>query len=86
MVGGKLIEAALLDKGGAGCEIWRLWCYSEEGEVAVKVRVEPKQELPKLGQEVWWHSGKVYFDNDTKSLLKVGNSYDPRGSYIRKGR
>lgn len=78
MVGGRLIEIAHLT--GSNPAVYRLWCVDGNDECAVRVHVHPEDTLPELGQEVWWQSGKVYFNKDRNTLPKVGNSYDPRDS------
>ena len=69
MVGGWIIQIADTAPG-----VTELWCVDRDGaETAVRVRTEPA--MPLLGDEVWWQSGKVYWDNDRRVLAKVGNSY-----------
>jgi hypothetical protein len=77
MVGGKIIEIIPISVTPDGRAVSRLWCVDRQGdECAVHVVDEPA--MPLLGDDVWWHSGKVYWDNDRRELQKVGNSYDPR--------
>ena len=76
MVGGRLIQIAMLSPAAAN--FWRLWCVNGTDELAVNVRLRDGDPLPELGDEIWWQSGRVYFDSDNRSLEKVGNSYDPR--------
>jgi hypothetical protein len=76
MVGGRLIEVAHL--AGANPAIYRLWCVDGNDECAIRVQVGRDEALPEIGQEIWWQSGKVYFNNDKSWLPKIGNSYDPR--------
>lgn len=76
MVGGRLIEIAEIGPG-----VTRLWCVGTQGsevgdECAVNVETAPA--MPLLGDEIWWQSGRVYWDRDRRQLRKIGNSYDPR--------
>lgn len=32
---------------------------------------------PSIGDEVWWTAGKILFDNDRRSVRKVGYSFSP---------
>ena len=72
MVGGWIIEIAEVKPGET-----RLWCVDRQGdECAVHVDTAPA--MPLLGDEIWWQSGKVYWDRDRRTLSKIGSSYDPR--------
>jgi len=75
MVGGKI-----LSKTAKSTTVMQLWCIEAQNqsidECAVDVLIE--KDMPMIGDEIWWQSGKVYWDKDRKSLTKVGNSYDPR--------
>lgn len=72
MVGGWIIDISPVSPG-----VSRLWCVDSLGnELAVNVKDAPA--MPLLGDEVWWQSGKVYWDNDRRELRKIGYSYDPR--------
>ena len=80
MVGGRLIEISYL-----GDCIVRLWCVgSQSGELfdecCVHAEVPYDGVMPALGDEIWWQSGKIYFDGDKRYLVKVGNSYSPQPS------
>ena len=69
MVGGWIIQIQQVAPG-----VSELWCVDRHGnETAVKVQIE--FDMPSVGDEVWWQSGRVYFDKDRKSLAKVGYSY-----------
>lgn len=71
MVGGWVIEIMPVRPG-----VSRLWCTNPgQGECAVFV--EDATVMPKVGDEVWWQAGRVYFDNDRRSLKKIANSFDP---------
>lgn len=73
MVGGKIIEIRhdRADKV-------RLWCMDRDGDECA-VYVKPGADgLPNLGDEIWWQSGKVYFNKDKSSAQKLGFSFDPR--------
>jgi len=69
MVGGWIIQIAQIKPG-----VTELWCVDRRGdETAVKVKTQA--DMPSVGDEVWWQSGKVYFDNDRRQLIKIANSY-----------
>jgi len=69
MVGGWIIQIAQMKPG-----VSELWCVDIHGtETAVRVKTEA--DMPSVGDEVWWQSGRVFFDKDRKSLTKVGCSY-----------
>ena len=69
MVGGCIIQIAEIAPG-----VSELWCVDRHGtEAAVKVKAE--SEMPALGSEIWWQAGKVYWDNDRRTLDKIANSY-----------
>ncbi len=74
MVGGRIIS--ITPKGNG---VTQLWCVESQGgstdECAVDVRDAPA--MPLIGDEIWWQSGKVYWDRDRRTLEKVGYSYDP---------
>jgi hypothetical protein len=81
MVGGKLIEAELmhLDNGTFVCRLWVI----DPGNADEKcVDSEPfsVHQGPSLGEEIWWQSGKIYFDGDKRSLRKIGFSFTPQSS------
>ena len=71
MVGGWIISIIQISRG-----VSALWCVDRYGdECAVDVEDAPAMPIP--GDEVWWQSGKVYWDNDRRELRKIGYSYDP---------
>lgn len=74
MVGGRIIS-----KTPKGNGIVQLWCVEAQNgstdECAVDVLEAPV--MPMIGDEIWWQSGKVYFDSDRRELEKVGYSYEP---------
>jgi hypothetical protein len=45
------------------------------------VYAEPAEIMPKLGEEIWWQSGRIMFDNDKRSLRKIAYSFDPRSKH-----
>lgn len=77
MVGGKIIEIVPISATADGIAVSRLWCVDSNGDECA-VHVEDAPAMPLLGDEVWWQSGKVYWDGDRRELRKVGYSYDPR--------
>lgn len=72
MVGGWIIDISHVSPG-----VSRLWCVDRNGDECA-VHVEDASAMPLPGDEVWWQSGKVYWDNDRRELRKIGYSYDPR--------
>lgn len=81
-VGGWLIEIKDVVIGDdAPRLVTRLWCVDRDAtETAVYVDRAP--EMPRLGEEVWWQGGRVFFDNDRQSLRKVGFSFSPPGNGV----
>jgi hypothetical protein len=77
MVGGRIISITPRGNG-----ITQLWCVEAQNgstdECAVDVRDAPA--MPLVGDEIWWQSGKVYWDQDRRTLEKVGYSYTPTSS------
>jgi hypothetical protein len=92
MVGGKIIEIET-QRLPSGMDVLRLWVLDTPSDECA-VHVDPSKAfdtpgakprygapgLPALGENIWWQSGRVYFDNDRRYLVKVGNSFDPRVS------
>lgn len=75
-VGGRIIEsrAVTLDD----VTLVRLWVCDRNGD-EVAVFAEQSSDMPKLGDEIWWQSGKIMFDNDRKFVRKIGYSFNPQG-------
>lgn len=88
-VGGRLIEIqpmTVLTDSGKRREVVRLWAVDRGGDETC-VYVEPGSPvMPKLGDEVWWQAGKVFFDKDLKHLIKVGGSFSPQREDANAGR
>lgn len=76
MVGGWIIDITPMGQTQNGRAISRLWCVDRNGNECA-VHVEDESAMPLLGDEIWWQSGKVYWDNDRRELTKVANSYTP---------
>lgn len=72
-VGGRIIEIAQHSLNGKTRT--RLWVVDRNGDES-GVFVEDAPDMPKVGDEVWWQAGKVYFDGDSKHLIKISNSFD----------
>lgn len=70
-VGGHIIEIA--PERFEGRDLTRIRVVDSCGD-ETHVWTEPFTDGPKLGDEIWWQSGKVYFDNDKRWLTKVGPS------------
>jgi hypothetical protein len=83
MVGGRIIEIRPMtikagNFPGKLTEVVRLWVHNEPNdECAVYAKIA--EIMPSLGDEIWWQCGKIYFDKDRCSLIKVGYSFNPRG-------
>lgn len=72
MVGGWIIEIVQSDIEGET----QITCVDRNGdECAVIVETVPA--MPLVGDEIWWQSGKVYWDRDRRQLRKIGSSFDP---------
>lgn len=74
MVGGKIIENAIIDGKR------RLWCVDKYDECAVYVEDTPEAASLQPGETCWWQSGRIYARNDTLDLRKLGFSFDPRSN------
>lgn len=72
MVGGRIIQITEKAPG-----VTQLWCIDTTYNDECAVDVETAAAMPLLGDEIWWQSGKVYWDGDRRELRKVGYSYDP---------
>lgn len=85
MVGGKVIEIRPM-RLESGKDVVRLWCMeTREGsgrwdECAVYSEPFEPDKGPKIGDSIWWQSGRIYFDGDKQTLRKVGYSFDPHNS------
>ncbi len=77
-VGGHLIEIMPI-RLASGRDVVRLWVvdsYSAE----VCVYAEPQESMPALGDEIWWQSGRIMFERDRQTLVKVGYSFSAPAS------
>lgn len=82
MVGGRIIEIQPMriiagPYPGKLTDVVRLWVHNDPDD-ELAVYAEPAEIMPVLGDEIWWQSGRIYFDKDRRSLRKVGYSFDPR--------
>ena len=80
-VGGWLLEIQPMKvptDNGKRREVVRLWMVDRQGDETC-IYAEPADLLPKVGDQVWWQDGKIYFDGDHKIefLIKVGDSFSP---------
>ncbi len=76
MVGGRVIEISTTAFGKDG--VSRYWCVDRNGDECAVFGEDPNDGIiPNIGDEIWWQSGKIYFNKDRRSLVKVGNSHDP---------
>lgn len=58
-------------------EVVRIWCMDPHNGDETCVYARPADVMPKLGDAVWWTSGRILFDGDRRSLEKVGFSFRP---------
>jgi len=77
-VGGRIIEIGPhvlrdADDPAYRRNVIRIWVVDRDGGESI-VYVEPAEELPRIGEEIWWSSGKIFFANDHCRLKKVGYS------------
>lgn len=79
MIGGWII--CITHKGP---DVTRLWCVETPRDIwcvnECCVDVRNASEMPSVGDNIWWQAGKVYWDNDSKYLEKVGYSYKPHSN------
>ena len=78
-VGGRIIEIGPhvlrdADNPEFHRDVIRLWVV-DRGGAEIIIYAEPAKELPRLGEEIWWSSGKVFFANDHCQLKKVAWSH-----------
>lgn len=75
-VGGRIIEIKTVSDTETA--LWVLDVSRDNcGETETCVHVETAPAMPLLGDEIWWQSGKVYWDSDRRQLLKIGYSHTP---------
>jgi len=84
-VGGRLIDITPVRMSETGREVVRLWVVATNaGGPGVHdetcVYAEPQENMPALGDEIWWQSGWIMFDGDRQTLRKVGYSFAAPGS------
>jgi hypothetical protein len=59
-------------------ECVRLWCVDRQGDECMVYGIcDDINGMPHINDEIWWQSGRIYFDKDRRSLVKVGNSHAP---------
>ena len=78
-IGGRIIEIRRMtvpQDSGAPADVVRLWCVDRDGN-EICVYAEPQDDMPALGDNVWWHGGKIYFDGERRHLHKLGYSFGP---------
>lgn len=78
-VGGKIIEKVpkTLEDGRHVIRYWVVDEYRPGWFDETCVYAEPSESEPRLGDEIWWQAGKIYFDADKQQLTKVGYSFNP---------
>jgi hypothetical protein len=84
MVGGTIVsnERMLLPVEGKHPKfVRRLWCADRHGDECA-VYAEVAAEALKVGEQIWWQSGKIFARDDTMTFHKVGYSFQPPGDAI----
>jgi len=76
-VGGRVIEIKPMTFED-GTKVVRLWCVDGTDETAVYCELFEGNEGPRIGENIWWQSGKIMFDGDRRTINKIGFSFDPR--------
>lgn len=72
MIGGRVI-AIERDMG-----IARLWVVDRRTGDDCIVMADTSEEVPTIGDDVWWQAGRIYWGpDDKKQCRKVANSYPP---------
>ncbi|WP_107351958.1 hypothetical protein [Methylobacterium sp. Leaf361] len=79
-VGGRLIEILPMRLPDSGTDVLRLWVVAKNAggpgvHDEICVYAEPQENLPKLGDEVWWQGRRIYFDGDRQHLVRIGYSF-----------
>lgn len=69
-VGGKIIDIY-----PAAENVTRFWVVDRNGD-ETWVWARNAEDMPKVGDEIWWQAGKIYFDGDRKHLIKYGSASD----------
>lgn len=82
-VGGRLIEIIPM-RLEDGDDVLRLWVVDRSSgspgfNDETCVYAKPQEKLPAIGDQVWWQSGKIYFDGDCQHLVKIGYSFATPG-------
>lgn len=93
-VGGRIIE--ILDMTitagefpGQPTRVKRLWCldcrngYSDE--TCVYAEWYPEGQGPRMGDEIWWQGGKIFYDCDRRAVRKIGYSFSPESAGLNDG-
>jgi hypothetical protein len=85
MVGGRIIEITPMsivagDYPGQKMDVVRLWVIDTKYYNELAVFAVPGSVMPKLGDEIWWQCGWIYFNKDKNKLKKIAYSFDPRNT------
>jgi hypothetical protein len=80
-VGGRIIEIKPFtivnqDNPKIRHNVIKIWTVARNGDECI-VYAQPQTNLPKLGDDIWWQSKKIYYDNNKKHLIKFGYSHSP---------
>lgn len=77
-IGGRVIQIKEMTTRD-GVHVNRLWCVDRNGtETCVFAEWRPELESPQLGENVWWQAGLIMFDQDRRTVRKIGNCHSPR--------
>ncbi len=75
-VGGRIIERRPFTTEDGPVSITRYWVMDRNGDETVVYAkgFHMGKSGPQEGEEIWWQSGKIYFDNDRQWLEKYSAS------------
>lgn len=88
MVGGTVLEVRREQQPETGRDVVRLWCIdARHGHDECAVWTELADDLPAVGDEIWWQSGKIMWSSPTRGfrdriIPKVGYSFRPSPSDV----
>ena len=75
-VGGRIVE--IRNVSATEAAIWVLDTDGVHVGDETCIHVEIAQDMPVLGDNIWWQSGLVYWDNDRRTMNKIGYSHRPQ--------
>ena len=82
MIGGTVIENALVRQNETDRLLRRLWCMEGNDECAVYAEPDDAAEV-RTGDRIWWQAGKIMWSREgefrDRVFPKVGYSFTPPG-------